>query len=1028
MNKGTHKRKLITGVLSQGKVLLEQSSVRAPEAMANEFRTNPASMETERAGREFRTRLDSAKPSSSGVVFDDENDCSVKDELRCGPSEWDAVIAEATHCNRKKRGRRSEHSCNRGVDDDGPSIRSAMSLTTDDAMSHRHLQDGEKSVNSSGSSTRTTDGDGSIVTTNTIRSATSSISIASITKGEEYVANNLRHTRGILPPLDPHRATKPTTGGATKTSTSRIRTAPHHVQKAVEEMDRWLFVEGGTFEDVEALMTRYSQHVRRCYGLPLDRLYCGIGLHPKLTAHLWRWEANEFHHREMPPNVFERRNELFSPDEPFLVLEQGRAEFVRIKDTDGHIPPQTEIWFREGKYKDYLALPYTHKGICKGGLAWSTKCPNGFSDDDIQFIELTHPTLTTILALLANDLVLTTLTDRMEKEIEDRTTELTKANDRLGQANAQISQHSAKQLECFACMSHEIRTPLNCIVGLSSLLMESNEMKESDSMRMIHSSAELLMGVVNDVLDYSKLESGNYAVDIQPTDLQSTLESVVHSCESVLERGVTIRVSYCGILPRIIETDHRSLQQILSNLLGNAGKFSRDGTSIDFNVNVVEESSHNKLRFIVRDSGKGIAKSDYESIFMPFSQASKDSQTVHGGTGLGLSITKKLVEKLGGTVGVDSRLGEYAKFTVELPFRGKIIDRKYFQEKLADTTIVVLDPGNPGGTAPMQDEYIPFCPSVVKTFGLSVLRSPNWMDLEIKLRSPSPEQHHFVIIVQEELQKHDSARERIEGLIGEKSCTWFTFGSGKCSDRRHFKSLTRVFPSVLLGTLCDEVDIERAKRAACVGGGRSRGGSHNDDDKLSSASLAPHVGHQENSRSNEHGSPNIPGRMCSDGQSTTMTSLRKEATLNTDHLTGVTNPSPVPAGRKPPTINLPRNLRVLYAEDNKVNQKVLARILTRLGVSAIDIADNGLDAVRKAEDQEYDCIFMDMEMPVMDGLEACTEIIRRNARARVVFVTAHALSGFKEKAIAAGAIDFVPKPVNLQQIDSILQRVEGLGQ
>jgi two-component system glycerol uptake and utilization sensor kinase len=114
-------------------------------------------------------------------------------------------------------------------------------------------------------------------------------------------------------------------------------------------------------------------------------------------------------------------------------------------------------------------------------------------------------------------------------------------------------------------------------------------------------------------------------------------------------------------------------------------------------------------------------------------------------------------------------------------------------------------------------------------------------------------------------------------------------------------------------------------------------------------------------------------------------------------------------------------LKVLYAEDNVVNQKVLQRVLERLGLNDITIVDNGLKAVESCETNRYDLIFMDMQMPVMDGVEACKKIVARNATEKVVFVTAHALEDFKEKALAAGAVDFVSKPFNLQKIRAILK-------
>ncbi len=170
------------------------------------------------------------------------------------------------------------------------------------------------------------------------------------------------------------------------------------------------------------------------------------------------------------------------------------------------------------------------------------------------------------------------LINSMEKQIEDRTNELAMANLDLERANSQLAIQSARQLEHFACMSHEIRTPLNCIVGMSSLLLDdADEMDpmHADSIRMINTSGDLLKAVVDDVLDYAKLESGSFEVDIKPTNLQETLASVVHSIsQRVQEKNIRLRTHYSPTLPLVLETDSRRLQQVLFNLLGNASKCS----------------------------------------------------------------------------------------------------------------------------------------------------------------------------------------------------------------------------------------------------------------------------------------------------------------------------------------------------------------------------------------------------------------------------------------------------------------------
>ena len=160
----------------------------------------------------------------------------------------------------------------------------------------------------------------------------------------------------------------------------------------------------------------------------------------------------------------------------------------------------------------------------------------------------------------------------LEQMVRERTNKLEASNAQLEEANRRVVQASELQLQHFACMSHEIRTPLNCIIGLSSLMEESEDLNplQRDSMRMIVSSGDLLRAVVDDVLDYSKLESGNVDVEIKRSNLQQTLGSLVHSVEMRgLATDVKIRTHYDRLIPEFVKTDTRRVQQILYNLLGS---------------------------------------------------------------------------------------------------------------------------------------------------------------------------------------------------------------------------------------------------------------------------------------------------------------------------------------------------------------------------------------------------------------------------------------------------------------------------
>jgi CheY-like chemotaxis protein len=361
-----------------------------------------------------------------------------------------------------------------------------------------------------------------------------------------------------------------------------------------------------------------------------------------------------------------------------------------------------------------------------------------------------------------------------------------------------------------------------------------------------------------------------------------------------------------------------------------------------------------------------------------------------------LSITSKLVSKLGGTISLDSELEKFTEFVVDLPFEGEIVDPICYEEKLKDTTIVILDPlENVTETFSMEDDFMPLCPRLVQAAKLKVLRCSSWPELECKLRA-CDKTRHYALIVHQDLDEQQR-RETIHKLVGQENCVWFTSGTDLSRKHRHFRSLNGIFPSILLDTISKEVAnvcMISEPRLGSVTSSKTTESACN----ICICSMAV-TNPSKHNLTNEVSTTKFPS--SSPG--------RKSSTLD---------------GEKPAVKYPPRDLKVLYAEDNIVNQKVLERVLRRLGVNDITIVDNGLKAVEHTENTKYDCIFMDMQMPVMDGLEACKIIVDRDASEKVVFVTAHALSDYKAQADAAGAIDFISKPFNMEKIDTLLKTLE----
>jgi len=495
---------------------------------------------------------------------------------------------------------------------------------------------------------------------------------------------------------------------------------------------------------------------------------------------------------------------------------------------------------------------------------------------------------------------------------------------------------------------------------------------QAESMQMISTSGELLLTIVNDVLDYSKLESGNIEIDVKRSNLQEALSSTVHAMNlKGVTRNVRVDTIYDPAVPEYIFTDLRRLSQVLYNLLGNAMKFSKEGGIVEFSVLVrrVESESEtrpkryspprkyqdeplpllkgNVIRFVVKDYGRGIDEKDFPKIFRPFRQADQATESLYGGTGLGLSITSKLVHGLGGSISVESIEGEWSTFTVDLPFNEAPADTEAISSALENATLLLV-----GCEKKTQERMVDISHHVkVNCMCFQSLQG-------VQSKFPADDgcllstERICVFVVNEDAYDPTT----FAFLSNQRRSILLTFGPRfkiKAA-RQHYRSLTQVLPSILLRDMARFVQT--------------------------------------------------PG---------------PEVTL----------PLPKISDASTPDLAAPyQTMRFLIAEDNTINVRVLSRILSRLGIVNIEVADNGAKAVELEASKPFDVVFMDMQMPVMSGVEATKIISSRqeegtHPKAKVIFVTAQVHDHFEQTCLASGAVGFIAKPCTIRGVEECLQQV-----
>ncbi len=499
-----------------------------------------------------------------------------------------------------------------------------------------------------------------------------------------------------------------------------------------------------------------------------------------------------------------------------------------------------------------------------------------------------------------------------------------------------------------ANVSHELRTPMNGIMGMVDILRSSGGLnqKQAEYLEVIHSSSESLLDLINDILDFSKMDSGK--IDFDNTDfyLEDSCQAIIDLLAGQAHRkDIELGLIMDHDLPDLVNGDSNRLRQVLTNLVGNAIKFTDEGEVI-IRLELLDENQKNlTYKFSVEDTGIGIEQASLEKIYQPFQQIDGSASSKYPGTGLGLTISKQLIDLMGGEMGVESIPGKGSTFWFTIPFRHPRNEPKYNIEQhrpdVAGLRVMVIDDSVVNRHA---------ISSILTHWDAYQQSAPTGLAALNKLKQAANKGKAFDFVIMDQAMKSMS----YEDLV------------------KHIRSTP---------------DLKSTKIIMTIN--------------------ANALGKTEALRKGVDGIVQKPVRDIKLYQC--MTSIMNaQAAPEFDQITH--------------QALLPIQRRILVCEDTATNVIVAEEILGGLGCT-VDVAKNGKDAIDNFNTRDYDMVLMDCRMPVMDGYEA-TKVFRsrelRGTHTPIIAMTANTQKDDKQHCLDAGMDDYLPKPLSIEAVKSML--------